>query len=186
MNESFEVKRNILHLTLKLINGECFAVTENLDKGLKVSALHARLQDSCQYPGIGCLSQSSSIMYKTPLELSAKRRSMGCKHFTSIRHYRFCIQILQDDNSRQVKIISLRNSLEKERDRSVWWAHPAATSPYNWAASPAPDKNVFHLTKRHNHLTRLCAIWWRATTRKEGASSDEAPLAPRKTVPPNE
>jgi hypothetical protein len=43
MNESLEVKRNILHLTLKLINGECYAVTENLDKGLKVSVLHARL-----------------------------------------------------------------------------------------------------------------------------------------------
>jgi len=43
MNESLEVKRNILHLTLKLINGESFAVTEDLDKGLKVSALHARL-----------------------------------------------------------------------------------------------------------------------------------------------
>jgi hypothetical protein len=43
MNASLEVKRNTLHLTLKLINGECFVVTENLDKGLKVSALHARL-----------------------------------------------------------------------------------------------------------------------------------------------
>jgi len=43
MNASLEVNRNLLHLTLKLINGVCFAVTENLDKGLKVSTLHARL-----------------------------------------------------------------------------------------------------------------------------------------------
>jgi hypothetical protein len=71
MHESLEVKRSILNLTLKLINGERFAVSENLDKGLTVPALHARhLPLSRSRPSL-TVRQSSCIMFKTPLELSA-------------------------------------------------------------------------------------------------------------------